>query len=73
MAKGDKVKVVLDYGSGNVGIVELSADLAGRTIEVERNKSAGTIDVVVQTRGGTEVRKASFRTDRVISIEEIPA
>lgn len=73
MAKGDKVVVLVDTGSGETMVREYVADKAGRTVEYEVDKKTGNYTIEVKGRAGTPAKTAVFRGDRVISIEEVPA
>ena len=70
MAKGDKVNVVVDVGSGQTLERSFVADAAGREVAFTRGRD--TVTVEVRGRAGTAVRTAEFRADRVILIEEVP-
>lgn len=71
MAKNDRVRVIVDVGSGQVERQDFVADAAGRSVTFSRKKDV--IEVEVAGRAGGTVRRAEFRADRVLMIEEIPA
>lgn len=72
MAKGDKVKALIDIGNGQVIERIFEADKAGRTVEYDVDKKTGNFVVEVKGRAGTAVRTSTLRGDRVLIIEEVP-
>jgi hypothetical protein len=65
MAKGDYALVTYSVGdSTEKEMVE--AQTNGRRVEVKRDSK--WLTVIESTRGGTEVRKAEFRIDSVLSV-----
>ena len=73
MAKGDQIRVLLDTGNGAALEQFIVADKAGRSVKFNREDRKNLIEVLVEGRAGGIVRRAEYRSDRVLLIEEIPA
>jgi hypothetical protein len=71
MARGDSVEVVYQVGDSTASVT-IAATKVGRTVEVNRDKRDGTIEVAEATRGGTAKYRATFRADAVIALIERP-
>ena len=69
--KGDRVKVVVDTGTGGVERFEITAIRAGRRIEVATGR--GVVEVAEVTRTGNPVRSGRFMANRVVALVEHPA
>lgn len=70
MARGDRVLVVMDVGSGQTREFSIAATQAGRRVEVSTGSRQTTVTEV--TRTGTPVRRATFLTSRVVALIEQP-
>lgn len=70
MARGDRVLVVMDIGSGQTREFSIAATQAGRRVEVSTGSRQTTVTEV--TRTGTPVRSATFLTSRVVALIEQP-
>lgn len=70
MARGDRVLVVMDIGSGQTQEFSIAATQNGRRVEVSTGSRQTTVSEV--TRNGTPVRTARFLTSRVVALIEQP-
>lgn len=70
MARGDRVLVVMDIGSGQTREFSIAATQNGRRVEVSTGSRQTTVTEV--TRNGTPVRSARFLTSRVVALIEQP-
>lgn len=70
MARGDRVLVVMDIGSGRTQEFSIAATQNGRRVEVSTGSRQTTVSEV--TRNGTPVRTARFLTSRVVALIEQP-
>jgi hypothetical protein len=70
MAKGDRVEVVVDTGSGTQTF-EIVARTRGRRVDI--SVSRGVVEVSELTRAGTILRTGRFMATRIIAIVEHPA
>ncbi len=70
MARGDRVLVVMDVGSGQTREFSIAATQAGRRVEVGTGSRQTTVTEV--TRTGKPVRSATFLTSRVVALVEQP-
>ena len=70
MARGDRVLVVMDVGSGETRDFSIAATQAGRRVEVSTGSRQTTVTEV--TRTGKPVRSATFLTSRVVALIEQP-
>lgn len=70
MAKGDRVLLVVDVGSGQTREFAIEATQAGRRVEVSTGSRLTTVTEV--TRNGTPVRTGRFVTSRVVALIEQP-
>lgn len=70
MARGDRVLVVIDIGSGQTREFSIAATQIGRRVEVSTGSRQTTVSEV--TRNGTPVRTARFLTSRVVALIEEP-
>ena len=68
--KGDRVEVVIDAGSGTTKTYDIAATRAGRRVTITHSR--GVVEVSEITRGGTTVRSARFRANRVLALVEHP-
>jgi hypothetical protein len=70
VARGDRVLVVMDVGSGQTREFSIAATQAGRRVEVNTGSRQTTVAEV--TRTGKPVRNATFLTSRVVALVEQP-
>jgi hypothetical protein len=70
VAKGDYVEVLVDSGGGTARDYRISANRAGRRIEVKTSRTA--VEVNELTRNGRIVRTARFMAPRVLAVVEHP-
>jgi len=70
VARGDRVLVVMDIGSGQTREFTIEATQAGRRVEVSTGSRQTTVTEV--TRNGTPVRTGQFLTTRVVALIEQP-
>lgn len=68
MALGDSVEVWADVGEGDAKSFTITADLAGRTVEVVEGPRV--IQVNVLNRNGAVVRRNRFLAARVVALLE---
>jgi hypothetical protein len=72
MARGDKIRVLLDTGSGESTMSIIEATLSGEKVAFSREDRKNLVTVEVLNRNDRPVRTYEFRADRVLMIGEEP-